>query len=73
MKSTFWMTAQEAENEIKSRTQRHSMRTTKPIKVERKGTYQGVPQWGITGQAEITPSKATAEKWAQLENANRNK
>ncbi len=40
-------------------------------KVERKGTYQGVPQWGITGQAEITPSRATAEKWARLENANR--
>ncbi len=38
-------------------------------KVERKGTYQGVPQWGITGSAEITPSRATAEKWARLENA----
>lgn len=41
------------------------------VKVERKGSYQGVPQWGITGAAEITPSKATAEKWARLENAAR--
>ena len=41
----------------------------KLAKVERKGTYQGVPQWGITGSAEITPSRATAEKWARLENA----
>lgn len=40
----------------------------KLVKVEKKGTYQGVPQWGITGSAEITPSRKTAEKWAQLEN-----
>lgn len=39
------------------------------VKVVRKGTYQGVPQWGISTSAEITPSKATAEKWARLENA----
>lgn len=43
----------------------------KPVKVERKGEYQGVPQWGITGSAEMTPTKATAEKWARLENAAR--
>lgn len=43
----------------------------KRVHVERKGTYQGVPQWGITGSSEITPSKATAEKWARLENAAR--
>jgi hypothetical protein len=36
--------------------------------VVRKGTYQGVPQWGISTSAEITPSKKTAEKWAQAEN-----
>jgi hypothetical protein len=38
-------------------------------KVVRKGSYQGVPQWGISTGAEITPSKATAEKWARAENA----
>lgn len=37
------------------------------VEVERKGSYQGVPQWGITGHAEITPSRATAVKWARLE------
>lgn len=42
-----------------------------PARIERKGTYQGVPQWGITGSAELTPSRATAEKWARLENAER--
>lgn len=41
------------------------------VKVERKSPYQGVPQWGITGASESTPSKATAEKWARLENASR--
>lgn len=39
------------------------------VKVEKRGTYQGVPQYGITGSAEITPSLATARKWAALENA----
>ena len=39
------------------------------IQVERRGSYQGVPQYGITGQSEITPSRANAAKWAQLENA----
>jgi hypothetical protein len=39
------------------------------IKIERRAPYQGVPQWGITGCAEITPSKATAQKWAALETA----
>lgn len=44
------------------------------VKVERKGSYQGVPQWGISGSAEQTPSKATAQKWADAENnANRNR
>ena len=38
-------------------------------KVVRKGSYQGVSQWGISTSAEITPSKATAAKWAELENA----
>ena len=38
-------------------------------KVERRGTYQGVPQYGITGCAEITPNKKTASKWAALANA----
>lgn len=38
-------------------------------KVVRKGTYQGVQQWGINTASEITPSKATAEKWVRLENA----
>ena len=37
-------------------------------KVVRKGSYQGVPQWGIDTGAEITPSKATAQKWADAEN-----
>ncbi len=36
-----------------------------------RGSYQGVPQWGITGSAEITPSRATAIRWAALENAAR--
>src|ERR1700690_90819 len=40
-------------------------------KVVRKGSYQGVPQWGINTASEITPSKATAEKWAQAENADK--
>ena len=40
-------------------------------KVVRKGHYQGVPQWGISTSAEITPSKATAKKWATLENTQR--
>lgn len=31
-----------------------------------RGSYQGVPQWGITGSAEITPSRATAIRWAAL-------
>lgn len=45
---------------------------TKPkIKVERRGTYQGVPQYGITGCTEITPTLATAKKWAALANAER--
>ena len=43
----------------------------KNVKVERKGTYQGVAQWGITGCAEMTHSRKTAEKWARLENAAR--
>lgn len=34
-----------------------------------KAAYHGVPQYGITGQAEITPSRKTAERWAALENA----
>ena len=38
-------------------------------KVVRKGIYQGVPQWGINTSSEITPSRATARKWAELENA----
>jgi hypothetical protein len=37
-------------------------------KVERRGTYQGVPQYSITGAHEITPSRATAEKWARWAN-----
>ena len=41
------------------------------VKVVRKGSYQGVPQWGISTSAEITPNKKTAEKWAALENAAR--
>ena len=41
------------------------------VKVERKGTYQGVPQWGITGSPEITPNRKTAEKWARIENTAR--
>jgi hypothetical protein len=40
-------------------------------KVVRKGCYQGVPQWGISTSAEITPSKTTAKKWATLENTQR--
>ena len=38
-------------------------------KVVRKGSYQGVAQWGISTSSEITPSRATAVKWAKLENA----
>lgn len=38
-------------------------------KVVRKGSYQGVSQWGISTSSEITPSRATARKWAELENA----
>ena len=38
-------------------------------KVVRKGNYQGVSQWGIDTSSEITPSRATARKWADLENA----
>ena len=38
-------------------------------KVVRKGSYQGVAQWGISTSAEITPSRKTAQKWADLENA----
>jgi hypothetical protein len=38
------------------------------VKVEKKSPYQGVPQWGITGDSEMTPSKATAQKWANAEN-----
>lgn len=36
-------------------------------RVVRKGSYQGVPQWGLANCAAITPSRATAEKWAALE------
>jgi hypothetical protein len=39
------------------------------IKVERRGKYQGVPQYSITGAAEITPSRATARKWAEQSEA----
>jgi hypothetical protein len=45
--------------------------TKQTIRVERRGSYQGVPQYGITEQAEITPSRKTAVKWAALENARR--
>ena len=38
-------------------------------KVVRKGSYQGVPQWGISTASEITPTRATAQKWADVENA----
>jgi len=38
-------------------------------KVVRKGSYQGVAQWGISTSSEITPSRKTAQKWAELENA----
>lgn len=42
------------------------------VTVERKAPYQGVPQWGITGDdVNTTPSRATARKWAELENAAR--
>jgi hypothetical protein len=47
------------------------MTMTEPVRVERKASYQGVRQCGTTGSPEITPSKATAEKWARLENAER--
>ena len=39
------------------------------IKVERRGSYKGVSQYGITGCAEITPTRAVAEKWARLARA----
>ena len=39
------------------------------VKVVRKGSYQGVAQWGISTSSEINPSRATAQKWAELENA----
>jgi hypothetical protein len=42
-------------------------------RVRRMGSYQGVPQWGITGSSEVTPSRSVAQKWAQLENADRAK
>ena len=42
-----------------------------PVTVIRKGSYQGVPQWGISTSSEITPSRKTAEKWAALENQQR--
>ena len=38
-------------------------------KVVRKGSYQGVSQWGISTSSEITPNHKTAQKWADLENA----
>ena len=38
-------------------------------KVVRKGSSQGVKQWGISTSSEITPSRKTAQKWAELENA----
>jgi hypothetical protein len=38
-------------------------------KVVRKGSYQGVSQWGINTSSEVTPSRKTAQKWAELENA----
>jgi|ERR1700731_1213651 len=41
-------------------------------KVVRKGNYQGVAQWGINTSSEITPSRKTAQKWAELENAHKN-
>ena len=37
-------------------------------KVVRKGSYQGVAQWGINTSSDITPSRKTAQKWAELEN-----
>lgn len=40
-------------------------------KVVRKGSYQGVAQWGVSTSSEITPSRKTARKWAELENARR--
>ncbi len=42
-------------------------------KVVRKGSYQGVAQWGINTSSEITPSRKTAQKWAELENAQTHK
>lgn len=45
------------------------MADPKVVKVERRGSYQGTPTYGITGQSEITTSRATAKKWAALENA----
>lgn len=46
----------------------------KKVQVERKGTYQGVPQWGITGDNEnTTPDRKTAQRWAEAENSARQK
>lgn len=42
-----------------------------PVRVVRKGSYQGVPQWGCSDSPDMTPSKATAERWARIANANR--
>lgn len=44
---------------------------TQTIKVERKSSYQGVPQWGINISPEITPSRSVAQKWAEAEIAAR--
>ena len=52
-----------------SKSNPHEVTLMTLAKVVRKGSYQGVPQWGISTGAEITPSKATAEKWASAENA----
>ena len=45
------------------------MSLAKVVRAVRKGSYQGVPQWGIDTSSEITPSRVTAQKWADLENA----
>lgn len=39
--------------------------------VEKKSPYQGVPQWGVSTGSEITPTRSVAQKWADLENAQR--
>lgn len=41
--------------------------------VVRKGSYQGVAQWSINTSSEITPRRKTAQKWAELENAQKGK